>query len=305
MHISRVDLNLLVVFETVYTQGSISKAANVLSLSQPAVSHALARLRDVYDDALFVRQGRRMAPTPLARQIRPDVQQGLAALQQTLRGPLAFDPGTAQKTFHLGMRDVVESALLPELAMRFEATAPLIQWSAIQVARRELEVELATGRLDLAFDVLLPLGPRVNHQKILADRYVVVAKKRHPGLRGGLTLEKYLNAKHIAVSSRRSGPAIEDFELSRLGFRRNVAMRCQHFFVAWKTVSQSEYLLTVPEAFAAQHASYHDLKQYELPVELPPLAIHMYWHESAESDAANAWLRKQIVTMTEAEQYLK
>ena len=294
MHISKIDLNLLVVFETVYNEGSISGAARTLHLSQPAVSHALRRLRDVYADPLFIRQGKRMTATPLARQIRPDIQQGIATLQQTLSGPQAFDPGNSQKLFNLGMRDVVESAILPNLVTRFEKDAPGIRWTAAQVPRRDLETELATGGIDLAFDVLLALGPDIKQRKILDDRYVVVARKRHPLLRGGLSLEKYLSARHVTVSSRRRGATIEDFELSRLGLQRHVITRCQHYFVAWKTVAQTDLLLTVPQSLAKQHSNYHNLKQYELPVELPPLAVHMYWHKNAETDAAVQWLRRQI-----------
>lgn len=297
MHISRLDLNLLVVFESVYAQGSISRAADVLHLSQPAVSHALRRLRQAYDDELFVRQGRQMFPTPRARQIRPVVQQALGAVQTTLRPESRFDAAHANHSFTLGMRDLVEALVVPDLAACFQQHAPQVRWSTRQVPRREMELELGAGRLDLAFDVLLPLGPRVRQCRLLADQYVVLARKQHPQLRRGLSLSRYLSAQHIAVSSRSSGPAIEDFELSRLGHQRDVVMRCQHFFVARQTVAQTDLLLTLPRRYAAQAGFAQGLRIHPMPIDLPPLAVHLYWHESQEDDPANRWLREQVVAI--------
>ena len=247
MHIGRVDLNLYVVFDAIYAEASITRAAAKLNLTQPAVSHALSRLREVYQDPLFVRSGNRMVPTPLARSIVQSVREALVQLQTTLTAPQTFDPALTHKQIVLSMRDVVESVLLPELMVQLEQLAPLMQVTSVRVQRREMESELASGRLDLAFDVLLPVGPSIRHHALMEDRFVVVSRKRHPLLRGGLTMEKYLSLRHIIVSSRRSGPSVEDFELSRLGYHRKIGMRCQNYFVGWKTIANSQMLLTVPE----------------------------------------------------------
>jgi DNA-binding transcriptional LysR family regulator len=135
-----------------------------------------------------------------------------------------------------------------------------MQTASVRVARRDMEAELGSGRLDLAFEVLLPVGPAIAHSKLMESRFVVVSCKRHPLLRGGLTLEKYLGLRHVVVSSRRSGPTVEDFELSRLGLHREIGMRCQNFFVAWKTIARSRMLLTVPESLARHNLLQHDLK---------------------------------------------
>jgi DNA-binding transcriptional LysR family regulator len=197
----------------------------------------------------------------------------------------------------MGMRDLVEALIMPGLLASLQASAPGVRWSTLQVPRRDMEIELAAGRLDLAFDVLLPLSPRVRQQKLIEDHYVVLARKCHPLLRRGLTLERYLHARHIAVSSRSSGPALEDFELSRLGYRRDVVLRCQHFFVARQTVAQTDLLLTLPSRYARQAGFAQDLRVLPLPIALPPLAVHLYWHESREDDAGNRWLRDQVVSV--------
>lgn len=297
MHIAKVDLNLFRVLDAIYREGSISRAAMLLNLTQPAVSHALARLRDVYDDPLFLRSGKRMVPTPRVHGLIQPVRDALAALQQTLAAPLAFDPATNRKQIVLGMRDIVETVLVPQLVPVLEQEAPLTQLSSARVARRDMEAELASGRLDLAFDVLLPVGAAIRHCKLMESRFVVVSRKRHGRLRGGLTLERYLQLRHVVVSSRRSGPTIEDFELSRLGMHREIGMRCQNFFVAWRTVAQSDMLLTVPESLTRQAGFDADLKIWPMPVALPDLGVHMYWHENLEDDPASRWLRQKILTL--------
>lgn len=299
MHIGRVDLNLYVVLEAIYKEGSITRAASRLNLTQPAVSHALARLREVYDDQLFVRSGNRMVPTPLVRAIIQPVRDALGQLQTTLASPQEFDPATNSKQVVLGMRGVVESVLLPELVAELEQQAPLMQVTSVRIPRRDMESELAAGRLDLAFDVLLPIGANIRHKVLLEDRFVVVSRKRHPLLKGGLDLEKYLALRHVVVSSRRSGPVVEDFELGRMGYHRNIGMRCQNYFVALSTVARSQMVLTVPENYALRNQHYHDLKIWPIPVELRPVASYMYWHESVAEDPANLWLRQQVLQLQE------
>ena len=295
MHIGRVDLNLYLVLDAIYREGSITRAATVLNLTQPAVSHALARLRDVYEDQLFVRSGNRMVPTPLTRAVIQPVRDALAGLQQTLSAPASFDPATNRKQIVLGMRDIVETVLVPELVPLLERDAPLTQTASVRVARRDMEAELSSGRLDLAFDVLLPVGPAIHHSKLMESRFVVVSCKRHPQLRGGMSLEKYLQLRHVVVSSRRSGPTVEDFELSRLGMHREIGMRCQNFFVAWKTIAHSHMLLTVPESLTRHNVFHSDLRVWPMPVDLPPLGVHMYWHENLQDDPANQWLRQRVM----------
>lgn len=294
MHIGRVDLNLYRVLDAIYREGSISRAAMALNLTQPAVSHALARLRETYGDQLFIRAGKRMMPTPLTHAIIQPVRDALTALQQTLAAPTRFDPATNRKQIVLGMRDIVETVLVPELVPLLEREAPLTHVASVRVARRDMESELSNGRLDLAFDVLLPVGASIRHSKLMESRFVVVSRKRHPLLRGGLTLEKYLQLRHVVVSSRRSGPTVEDFELSRLGVHREIGMRCQNFFVAWRTITHSNMLLTVPESLTRYSGFDPDLKIWPMPAALPDLGVHMYWHESVHDDPANGWLRERI-----------
>ena len=294
MHISRVDLNLFIVFEAIYAEGSVTRASLKLNLTQPAISHALGRLRVMFDDPLFVRQGHLMVSTPLSRSIIEPVRQSLRGFEVTLNKLNRFDPATTEKEFTLALRDVLESTVLPPLMVALEQAAPHAKVAAVQVDRRELESELQAGTLDCAIDVLLPLSPEIRHVRILADRTLVVARRGHPRLQGGITLDAYLDEEHILASSRRKGPGIEDFELSRLGLQRKIRLRCQHYFAACRVVSQTDLVLTMPERYARVANQQFDNQLLALPLEMPAWDVYLYWHANVEDDPANKWLRERL-----------
>jgi DNA-binding transcriptional LysR family regulator len=294
MHISRVDLNLFIVFEAIYAEGSVTRASLKLNLTQPAISHALGRLRLMFDDPLFVRQGHLMVSTPLARSIIEPVRHSLRGFEVTLNKLNRFDPASTEKEFTLALRDVLESTVLPPLMVALEQDAPHARVAAVQVDRRELESELQAGTLDCAIDVLLPLGSDVRHARILVDRTLVVARRGHPRLQGGITLDQYLEEEHILASSRRKGPGIEDFELSRLGMQRKIRLRCQHYFAACRVVSQTDLILTMPERYARVANQQFGNQLLPLPLEMPAWDVYLYWHANVEDDPANKWLRERL-----------
>ncbi|HZP11842.1 MAG TPA: LysR family transcriptional regulator [Nevskiaceae bacterium] len=294
MHLSRIDLNLLVVLDTVYTEGGITRAAEKLHLTQPAISHALGRLRRLLQDELFERDGRAMVPTPFARNLIGPVRRSLRSLEITLNEIESFDPGKSEKCFAIGVRDSLESTLLPPLMAHVSETAPNVEINAIQIDRRDMESELASGTLDAALDVLLPVSDAVRHARIAGDRMVIVARKNHPSVRSRLSLENYLKLEHILVSSRRSGPGLEDVELSRLGLQRRVRLRCQHYFAACRVVSQTNFILTMPERYARVANEQFGNRILPFPLEKPTLDVHLYWHSNVDNEPANKWLRKQL-----------
>jgi DNA-binding transcriptional LysR family regulator len=300
MHISRVDLNLFIVFEAIYVEGSVTRASQKLNLTQPAISHALARLRQLFNDPLFERQGHTMVSTPLARSIIEPVRRALRGFEVTLNGLDQFDPATTRKQFTLAVRDVLESTVLPPLLSRVTQTAPLVDIAAIQAERRELESELAAGTLDVAIDVLLPLSSDILHSRIMLDKTVVVARKGHAKINGSLDLETYLEQGHILASSRRRGPGLEDFELSRLGLQRRIRLRCQHYFAACRVVSETDLLLTMPERYAQVANRQFGNQTLPFPTEMPPLDLYLYWHANVDNDPANRWIRQQLVESLQA-----
>jgi DNA-binding transcriptional LysR family regulator len=293
VHLQRVDLNLYVVFDAIAAEGGITRAARRLNLSQPALSHALARLRALYGDPLFVRHGHAMSPTPLARRLAAPVRLALRELQATL-GAGEFDAAAATRRFTVGLRDVLEAAMLPALLRGVAAVAPRVDLSVVRAERRELERELAAGTLDAAIDVLLPLPDTVRRRHLGADALSVVLRRGHPLARAGLDLKSYLRAEHVAVSSRRRGLTAEDFELGRRDLRRRVRLRCQHYFAACRVVSESDLVLTMPSRYARILNVPLKNRLLPFPLKVPALDTYLYWHANADADPANAWLRGQL-----------
>ena len=301
MHISRVDLNLFTVFEAIYAEGSLTRASLKMNLTQPAISHALGRLRQLFDDPLFERQGHVMVPTPLARSIIDPVRQALRRFEVTLNGAERFDPASSERTFSVALRDVLEASVLPPLMAGLAHSAPSVGLNAMQVERRELESELAAGTLDAAIDILLPLSPDVRHTRLVRDNTVVLLRRDHPLVRGGtLDMDTYLRLEHIMASSRRRGPGLEDFELSRMGLQRRIRLRCQHYFSACRVVSQTDLALTIPERLAQVVNQQFDNQILPFPLTMPSLDIYLYWHANVDNDPANVWLRGQLAQVTAA-----
>lgn len=294
MHISKVDLNLFIVFEAIYAEGSITRASLKMNLTQPAISHALNRLRQLFDDTLFERQGHVMVPTPLARSIIDPVRQSLRGFEVTLNGAERFDAATSERTFSLALRDVLEASVLPPLMARVAGDAPTVGLNTLQVGRRELESELAAGTLDAAIDILLPLSNDIRRTLLATDQTVVLVRRDHPLVGGALDLDAYLKLEHIQTSSRRRGPGLEDFELSRMGLQRRVRLRCQHYFAACRAVSQTDLALTMPERLARVVNQQFGNQILPFPLSMPSLDIYLYWHANIDTDPASVWLRGQI-----------
>lgn len=295
MHISRVDLNLLVVLDTIYTEGGITKAAEKLHLTQPAISHALARLRDLFNDPLFERQGHRMVPTPLTKRLIDPLRGSLQSIGSLLNDTQSFEPAVARKRFVIGLRDFMESTVMSPLMRALAMEAPEVEVSSVRANRRSLESELAAGTLDLAVDVLLPLSDAVKFKRISVDGMAVVARRGHPAINGSVDLDTYLAQRHILVTSRRQGPGFEDIELRRMGVQRQVALRCQFYFAACRTVSETDLVLTMPESYAHMANRQFGNQVLAFPAPHSSMDAYMYWHASTDNDAANRWLRNVLM----------
>lgn len=295
-NLSRVDLNLLVVLDAIVAEGGVSRAATRLNLTQPAVSHALARLRELFDDPLFVREGRNLAPTSLTKRLVEPLRQSLLALGALIEKGDSFDPARSEADFTVSMRDPMEVLILPQMMRRLSREAPRIDLRTVQVRRRGLESGLAEGTLDAALDVALPLSERIHRQRVSADSFVVAARKGHPRVRPGFTLATYLAEKHVMVTSRRRGPAAEDIELGQHGQRRHVSLRCRNYLAAFRVVAESDLVLTMPARYAPLLAAGSPaVRALPMPLRMPTLDLFLYWHDRVHGDPANRWLRSQLV----------
>jgi DNA-binding transcriptional LysR family regulator len=259
------------------------------------MSHALKRLRELLKDPLFIREGANMVPTPFSRNMINDVRQALQILELSLYEDRNFDPAHTRRNFQIGFWEIMESMILPQLSRVMAKAAPEISITTLRVKRREIETELAAGSLDLALDIPITMSDSIRQTPLFSDRVVVMARAGHPAIGGELDLDTYLKQDHILVSSRRLGPSLVDAELNRKGRKRRIVLRCQHYFAACRVVSETDMLLTIPEHYAQLLNSRFNHCLYPFPLKsLQQLEIHMYWHESAENDPPNRWLREQI-----------
>ncbi|MBW0234997.1 MULTISPECIES: LysR family transcriptional regulator [Pseudomonas] len=295
MNLSKVDLNLFVVFDAIYTEGNLTRAGQIIGITQPAVSNALARLRESFNDPLFVRTAQGMVPTPMAQNIISPVRSALALLRVSVQESRTFNPLQANKTFRISMTDLSEAVILPPLFQRLRRHAPAVVVESFLSHRRETTSDLAAGRLDFAVDAPLNTDPQVRHVKLMEDRYVCAMRQEHPlADKSAISLDDYLGLTHIHISTRRNGLGEVDLALGKMGQQRKITLRSQHYLMASNVLQQTDMVMTVPERFARRHA----LHFVALPLnELPTVETHLYWHESTEQDPANRWMREQLIEL--------
>ena len=289
---ARLDLNLLRVLDAIAQHRNLARAAAHLHLSPSAVSHALGRLRQQLDDPLFERHGRGVTPTALARRLAPEVRDALGRLEGALNRAHPFDPSQDLRQLRLAMPDELEADLLPPLSQRLQAVAPTARLDSVRIDRANLTADLAAQRLDLAIDVVRLNDPELRQQQIGDDRFCVVARAD----RERLSRRDYLAARHITVSSRRSGMTLEDLYLQQHRIHREIALRCQLLDAACAIVAHSDLLLTLPRRHAESARRLHALALFEAPVPLPPAELFCTWHRIRDEDPALQWLRAQLHT---------
>ena len=288
MNLKETDLNLFIAFDVIYTEKNLTKAGQVLGITQPAVSNALSRLRELFGDDLFIRTSKGMIPTPVANQIIKDVRSALSLIQNTISETEKFDPSIAEMTFKISIGDSSEYRLLPLLIKELAEIAPKIKVETYLTPRKDAPRELASGTIDFSIDPPVHSDPHLKHEKIYEEDYVMIVRKDHPILSlKEITIEDYLKLSHIHISNRKTGLGHVDMALYRLGLSRDISLRAQHFLVAPYIVEQSDLAITTTKGFAVDR----DLAWRELPFESEPLILHLYWHEAKDSDPSTKWMK--------------
>jgi DNA-binding transcriptional LysR family regulator len=290
VRLPQVDLNLFIVFDAIYTKRNLTRASEILNITQPAVSNSLSRMRKIFNDELFVSTPKGMVPTPVAENIQGRISEALRMLNSSVLDSELFLPENAEKVFRLSMNDSTESLLLPALTAKLEREAPGIQIESYYIPREQIPDELAAGRVDIAIDAPLINDAQLHHQHLLYLNYICMLRKDHPFKGEVLSMEDYLGFEHIHVSSRRQGLGVVDAALNSLGKKRNIKSRVQHHLVAPLIALQSDLALTT-----LKHLLRHvDARILPLPFELSRIDWHMYWHRSSDKDQANHWIRSVI-----------
>ncbi len=303
-----LDLNLLKVFDVVMSERSLTRAAEQLALTQPAVSNAIRRLREALGDELLVRKGRTLEPTPRAEALWPAVRGCLQQLQASLAPP-DFDPASATSTYILTMADATAAEMMPGLLGIITAQAPSVSLRVVPLTTRDPRQLLEDGHADLAVGhfpaVLADLTARAQagdtasflHHRLFSGDYVCVMRKGHPLAREPLSLQHFCDARHMLVSFSGRPYGFIDEALAALGRRRRVVLTVNQFFTAGKVVAQSDVLTVLPRHFVGVTGYAQDLVLRELPFPVAPIQVDALWHLRKDGDRAHAWLRAQIANL--------
>ncbi len=291
--IQQLDLNLLKVFECLYHERNMSIVAKQLFISPSAVSHAIGRLRHVLNDPLFERKGQIMQPTAACERMAGALIELLEKLRQVLQSCGEFDLAQTTQVFKIGLHDALEPLIMPKLQLALAQHAPKASVVSVKLPRDNMQRQLAANRVDVTIDVALPIKKPVNHLPLSSDHFCVLMSVNNP-FAEGMTAQQYLAAQHVAVSNRSSGSVVEDIGFLQQGINRELRLRCQTYLAAKEVVKCSNYLLTMP-APIAQYLLDDGVVIRPVPIDLPPISKHLYWHQNTEHDHALIWLREEIV----------
>ncbi len=291
MELKDIDLNLLVVFNQLLNEGSVSRVAANLGLSQPTVSNALARLRKLTDDPLFLRTTRGMEPTPFAQQLADPIAHALGMIHSAVNQKSSFDPATARRSFTMGVTDIGEIYFLPKLVQELGRLAPGITMSTVRNTAVNLKDEMAEGNIDLAIGLLPQLKAGFFQRRLFKQRYVCIFRKGHPLDKRKVSLEEFSSASHVVVVSEGTGHGKVDELLERSGVARKVLLTVPHFVAVGHLLHQSDLVATVPERLAKALVEPFGLTYVAHPATLPEIAINVFWHAKYNKDPANEWLR--------------
>ncbi|MAV84138.1 MAG: LysR family transcriptional regulator [Gammaproteobacteria bacterium] len=291
MKLNNLDLNLLVVFNAIYAEGSLTKAGEIVGITQPAVSSALSKLRDYFDDQLFIRVGQGVKPTAKTENIIIHVRDALSILQRSLEQPDSFDPKISSRNFRLSLNDVSEGRILPILITKINKQAPHVKISSYYTNRDDMHHALVANEVNFAVDPFPPPETDTIKELIFEDEFVCGFKKDHPlAKEKTLSIEQYLELDHIHISGRRTGGALVDNALSKLQLNRRVSLRAQHYLITPEILRNSDMVLTCTSTFAKKH----NLAFKKLPFDVAPSQFFLAWHQSNDADPGHIWLRGLI-----------
>lgn len=302
MNPKRLDYSLLLAFDALMSERSVTRAARRMHMSQPTMSHALARLRDAFDDPIMVRGTGGMLPTPKALQLHGSIRQALEQLERSVGQFGSFDPATDTTTFRVAMVDYAEMVVIPELMCRIRAEAPGVRVVARGIGSHAELQGLATGEIDLALAFFADPNETLHRRQLGEDRYVCITSKGR-FREGQLTMARYLEGRHLAIAP--AGTATRsrlDAALAAQGLERHVVYHSAHFGAAAAVVERTDLIASVHERAAQMYMREFDVDLHPLPAEigLDALVLSQVWHARTNDDRAHRWFRGLLVDSCEA-----
>jgi DNA-binding transcriptional LysR family regulator len=288
----QVDLNLLDLFDAVFRARNLTEAGQALGLSQPAMSHSLSRLREMYGDPLFVRSRQGLQPTPFAERLAGPV----AAALQIIRGTLekaSFNPLTTSRTFRIAMTDLGEQFLLPILIKRLALEAPHVRIETQDKTIGPVADALATGELDVGIGFISGKIPGIFQRVLFSDEYVCVVREDHPLVTSStISFDAFRQMGHIMADlpgGAHTGTIAKILKAPALN--ANVVLKVNHFLSVAPLIANTDLIATVPKNLATTFVKSWKLRLVEPPVEFPPFDVTQYWHQRYDQEPGNVWLR--------------
>jgi len=287
----RLDLNLLLAFDAMLREQGVTRAAEKLGITQSAMSHALSRLRQFFNDPLFVRSGDAMKPTPKAQQLGETVLAIISLVQNDLTSQAGFDPDTTRRTFKLSMTDMGELVILPTLIEKLRTLAPHCSIRTKQVSPESVEEALESGEVDLAIGSLSTVPPGLFQQELFRHNFVTIVSAQNTEIGDHISLDQFCRMQHIVVAQ--SGRAdLYDKVIEENGIHRNVYLVTPHFLVIPLILEKNPGMVaTVPFELGRVFQKYKGIKMLPPPINIPIFSIRQHWHPRYHHDEANIWLR--------------
>ncbi|MCP3926603.1 MAG: LysR family transcriptional regulator [Desulfobacterales bacterium] len=297
MNLYKYDLNLLTIFDMIFSKGHLTKAGEILNLSQPAMSQALGRLREVFDDQLFVRSGKDMIPTSFAIKLAPKIREIMDLTEKTFIDRGDFDPVTSNRTFKLAMNDYTEMVIMPVLFNQLQKAAPNIKIRSEQISN-DYENELSHN-LDFILGCDIDFGANVYQKSLFNDREVVAVRCNHPVLMKELTPEIYSSLKHAQFKYGTCSNTI-DKEFNKIGLKRDIVLEIHHEMVLPLMLKDSDLIINIPERMAKVFKEMVPFEIIELPFVTVDYNFCQYWHERNHKDPAHIWFRSFLNSVADS-----
>ncbi len=295
------DFSLLVVFDAIMTQGSITKAADSLAITQPAVSNTLARMRTAWGDELFVKEGRNVSPTPYAVNLWKQISDPIQKLDQAI-SPSEFDPATAQRSFYISASDIGIDVVWHSLRAISEKQAPGINIYAVPYTVENCEELLSYAKVDLILGAMVEMSRKIAYETLFKSRSVCVMRAGHPLAKKSLTIQEYYSADHLMVSlSGNTSPSpLQSVIDQQNNQERRIAMTVNHFSSLGPLLLNSDLIAIAPSLAVEKEIFNGDLVIVDVPIELYEPQIACCYHQRQASDAGLLWLRQQISSIAKA-----
>lgn len=283
-----LDLNLVRVFTAIYETRSVSGAANRLFITQPSASYALSRLRSETNDELFKRSRKGMEPTPTATQLYKVFKKSLTGIEKAVAETRIFSPETSRYKFRLALTDLGELLLLPKLITLFRNVAPHIQLEVIPVDVHKLDEWLLTGRIDAALCSRNESVSSAQRELMAYERYVCLLNVDHPRIKESLSLDEYMQERHVVVAATSGHHIVED-RLKEFELEREIALEVPHFAALGELIASSDLLVTLPSSAARIYARRGNGRMLELPFHVPNQEVFLYAHTEIGDITAKTW----------------